>query len=261
MEHYQLQLAVTAGELLLKSGGEISRVELTTELMAKKMGAHRVDCFVIPTGIIASIEIESDTYTFVRRIYDRGYNLKAVIEINELSRKFCSGELLLLDLAARLDEIAAPLQLTRSMEWKLAVATGFGALAFSFVLGLRSPYALFCATFNGFAVRRITDIITKRGKLPEAMVVFISSALLTLLTLCYPGLDTPEQNMVNLGGLFMLLPGVTLSTSFREMAGGDLLSGISRLTEAVFVLTMIAAGVISGYTLMQYLQEVMQLWQ
>ena len=256
MQEYQLQLAMSAGELLLKSGGEIFRVEQTIEHIALKMGAHKVDSFVTPTALISSIEVDEVTHSFVRSIASRSYNLIAIVEINDLSRRFCSGEILTCDLASGLDAILhtpAP----SGIDLKMALASGFGALGFAFIIGLRAPLPLLYATLNGFAARAILDIINARGKLPEALAVLLSSSLLSMMAFCYPNLSMIEQNMVNLGGLFLLLPGVTLSTSFRELASGDLLSGISRLAEALISLTMIAMGVICSHRLLPWILEVM----
>lgn len=253
-----IHLAITAGELLLVNGAEIFRVEQTIAMIARQMGAEKVDSFITPTGMMTSIAVDSDTNTYVRSIRSRGYDLTTVVEINDLSRRFCAGEIQIEELAKRLSDLTNA-EVRSSFDIRMALASGFGALGFAYILGLRNPLALLYATINGFVVRAVLDIIETYTKVPGALAVLVSSFMLTALTFLYPDLSVSDQNLVALGGLILLLPGVALSTSFRELANGELLSGISRLAEALITLTMVAAGVISCYTFLPLLQEVLML--
>ena len=51
-----LKLALRAGELMMRSGAEMYRVEDTIRRICLACGIHRVDTFAIPTGIIVSID-------------------------------------------------------------------------------------------------------------------------------------------------------------------------------------------------------------
>ena len=257
MTRNEVSLPIGMGELLLRNGAEIFRVEQTIGLMAKALGADKTDSFVTLTGLFTSIEIDGSLYTFVRRVSNRSYDLAMVTELNDLSRRFCNGEISTISLETRMIELQKPRIVPRK-RWSMALASGFGSLGFGIIIGLTTFSSLAYATLNGFLVSLILDLISSRFKVPESLAVLLSSTLLTALTFLYPGLSGTEQNLVNLGGLFLLLPGITLSTSIRELANGDLLSGISRLAEALITLTMIAAGVITCFTFLPLLQEVFQ---
>ncbi|MCL2497317.1 MAG: threonine/serine exporter family protein [Symbiobacteriaceae bacterium] len=256
MKEHHLHLAITTGELLLRNGAEISRVEQTISYMARYMGAMRVDCFVTPTGMIISLVMAEETHTLVRRITSRSYNLAAVMELNDLSRRFCNGEIPAVALAERLDNLSRPIP-AKGQNLKMSLASGLGSLGFSLISGLRLPLALAYATINGAVVRYTLDYLTDRIAINSSLAVLLSSTLLTTLTFFYPGLDATNRNLVNMGGLFLLLPGVTLTTSFRDLANGDLLTGVSRLAEALLSLTLVAAGVIVSFTIWPWLQEVL----
>ncbi len=53
-----------------------------------------------------------------------------------------------------------------------------------------------------------------------------------------------------MAALFLLLPGVPLTTSIRELTNGDLISGTARMSEAMITLITIAAGVYTAFTLL-----------
>lgn len=66
-----LILAVRAGEIMMKAGAEIYRVEDTIERICKACGIDYVGVFAMPTGIFITMDKgdeEDDTYTYVRRI-------------------------------------------------------------------------------------------------------------------------------------------------------------------------------------------------
>jgi uncharacterized membrane protein YjjP (DUF1212 family) len=60
---YLLCLALDIGEGILKSGGEISRVEDTVSRICRAYGAIHVEVFAIPSVIIASIRMEDGEYS------------------------------------------------------------------------------------------------------------------------------------------------------------------------------------------------------
>lgn len=247
MQQRDLLIPILAGELILIHGGEIFRAEQTVTRIAKALGADQVDHFVTPTGLFVSISLGGATQTFVRSVRSRSYNMAAIVEINDLSRRFCVGELTPATMTARLEALRTP-SMKKHHGLKMALAAGFGGLGFAFILGLRSPLALCYATLNGFLVSLILDFISAHIKVPAAMSVLLGSIFLSTLTFFYPYLGSSDQNLVNLGGLMTMLPGVTLSTAIRELTQGDLISGITRLAEAIITIIMIAAGVITAFT-------------
>ena len=67
-----LSLALDVGERILKSGGEVSRVEDTITRICKAYGMERVDVFTITGMIVATVKGESfGTITQTRRILEQ----------------------------------------------------------------------------------------------------------------------------------------------------------------------------------------------
>ena len=81
-----LKLGLLYGELMLKSGAEVYRVEDSLRRLLIKVGAEEVESIVTPTGIYLSLRVEGQFYTAVRRVIRGSYDLNLVCELNNLSR-------------------------------------------------------------------------------------------------------------------------------------------------------------------------------
>lgn len=246
MERFQLPML--AGEILLTNGAEIFRVEQTIERMALALGAQRVDVLAVLSGIQASFSMNSQVYTYIRRVRMRRTGLRLIAEVNQISREFCNQNLSYEDALQQLTVlvIAPP----HSFPLRKALASACGAFAFSLLFQLRLPVPLFFATLNGFLASLMVDLFNK-WKIPEYLSTFITSFVLAMASLLYPSLTSDTIDKVLLAALFLLLPGVPLTTCIRELTNGDLISGTARLSEAMISLITIAAGVFTAFTILQ----------
>ena len=106
-------MAVLAGEIMLRSGAETYRVEDTIKHILDTAGTSgagsssesrndrteqdspvRTESLVMLTGIIVTIERPGqEAVTVMRRVHDRGTNMHRIVEVNEISRKYCAREL------------------------------------------------------------------------------------------------------------------------------------------------------------------------
>lgn len=85
-----LNLAISVGEVLLKSGGEIYRVQETVSRILEAYGIEDYHVFVITNGIFATVyEQREDAGSMVRYVPIGEVNLQRVAEINQLSREIC----------------------------------------------------------------------------------------------------------------------------------------------------------------------------
>lgn len=244
----RFQLPMLAGEILLKNGAEIFRVEQTIERMALALGAQRVDVMAVLSGIQASFTADNQVYTYIRRIRHRRTGLSLIAKVNHVSREFCSGNLTFEQAQKELNLIdASP---THSSSLKKALAAGLGALCFSLLFGLRNPLPLILATLNGSLASIFVDFFSTKGW-PEYLTTFVTGFLLASLTLFYPIASHLDADRVLLAALFLILPGVPLSTTIRELTNGDLISGTARLAETLITLITIAAGVYTAFTILQ----------
>ena len=53
-----------------------------------------------------------------------------------------------------------------------------------------------------------------------------------------------DVNMIIIGNIMLLIPGIALTNSLRDMISGDIMSGMLRFFDAILVAAAIAAGYI-----------------
>ena len=84
-----IRCILDAGELILKSGGEISRVEDTMTRMFHAYGFLRADVFTITSSIVVTVYTKNgEILTQTRRVSGYDMNLERVHEMNQLARRF-----------------------------------------------------------------------------------------------------------------------------------------------------------------------------
>ena len=91
-----LDTATLAGKLMLQNGAEIYRVEDTIQRMLAVSGLKTAEAYVTATGIMVTLDDpKEDSMTVIKRIPSRGTDLNTVSIVNDISRKFCSGQMTL----------------------------------------------------------------------------------------------------------------------------------------------------------------------
>ena len=89
-----LMLALYAGEIMMRNGAEIYRVEDTISRICRSCNIDNVEVFATPTGIFLSLDKggeNDDTQTYVKRIKGVSTNLKKISLVNQFSRKFTAS--------------------------------------------------------------------------------------------------------------------------------------------------------------------------
>ncbi len=242
-----LVMALYAGEIMLKNGAETYRVEDTITRLCKSRNFSYVEAYVTPTGIIISIDNEGEDHnemvSYVKRITSRSIDLNKVAEVNDFSRKFVES-------AMSVDEALAQLKtIENSSSYSLKTQAVFGGIASAFLA------LLFDANLFEFFAALITSIIVtfallKFSKAGLNLFVtniiggFLAAFFAILFSLIHPQINI---DMVIIGALMTMVPGVAITNALRDTIAGDLVSGLARGTEALLVAISIAFGV--GFTL------------
>lgn len=235
-----LKFAMQAGEIMLRSGAETSRVEDTIGRILSVYNLDVVEAFVTPTGIFATIDDEAiEMTTLVKRIRYRSTRLDKVALVNDLSRKFVAGNIALPDAMIQLNKID---QTPPYPPYISISATGLVSAFFTVVFGgnLRDcVVSLIIGTFLGFMQHYFI-----KAKSSRFLIDLIGGCLIGTLALLFTKL-IPMTNLdpVIIGSIMPLVPGVAITNAIRDTIEGDLLSGVSRGVEAFFVAVSIATGV------------------
>lgn len=235
-----LNLAISVGEVLLKSGGEIYRVQETVSRILEAYGIEDYHVFVITNGIFATVyEQREDAGSMVRYVPIGEVNLQRVAEINQLSREICEKKCSISEAFERLEQCR-----NSYSEGKLAMifACGVGSAGFCYLLGGR-PYDSMVSFFLGVFLE-IFLILATNYHASRFLMNILGSALVTAgsLLLFAAGAGILSDKVV-IGGIIPLVPGVALTTAIRDLFNGDYLSGSIRMIDALLTGMCIAIGV------------------
>ncbi|MBU5470071.1 threonine/serine exporter family protein [Falcatimonas sp. MSJ-15] len=251
MENYELLLEVAslAGEIMLKNGAETYRVEDTINRILKMSNLETVASFVVTTGIVASLSgKDAPTLTVVKRVNSRSNHLAKVCDVNEISRKFCSGMITLEEAYAKLNEID---KRTQYPDWLKNICYVVVAVFFTIMLGGRMNDSII-SCMNGIILATLLYIGDKIKSTEFLMDVFISMVV-AIMTIIYSKILHIAINIdiVIIGSIMALFPGVALTNAIRDTLSGDYASGGARMLEAIVKAIGIGLGVGAGIGFMQ----------
>ncbi|MDR2296652.1 MAG: threonine/serine exporter family protein [Clostridiales Family XIII bacterium] len=237
-----LILALFAGELMMKSGAEVYRVEDTITRICRACGIPYVECFATTTGIFLSIDrgdLDGDMHTFIKRIAGNSIDLGRISAINEFSRSFTSTDMSVEEGFARLREIE------RKRPYGLPL-NALGALFIGASLcpcfGGRAVDSLFCALVTVLAY--FVSLGIGRLRLNAFTHTFLSCSTCALLAVAGRELGLVSSVApVIIGAITLFMPGVAITNAARDLLSGDMLAGVARSAEAFIAAVAIAGGV------------------
>lgn len=227
------------GETLLRSGAEVMRVEDTLKRLCGAYGFIRADVFTITSCIMLTTQTpDRVTHSQIRRVISRGTDLEKVARANDLSRRVCAGPPPLEELREWIKELDATPQYSRRTNFLMYGAVGavftvfFGGTWLDAAAGGMTGLLLFCSV-------QLCGRLRMNGILQNT--VCSAFAAFVILILCRLGLGVHEDKIM-IGNIMLLIPGLALTTSLRDMINGDTLSGLMGFCEAIIKALAIAIG-------------------
>ncbi|WP_122640083.1 MULTISPECIES: threonine/serine ThrE exporter family protein [unclassified Romboutsia] len=243
-----LNFASTAGKMMLQCGGETYRVEETITRICQSFDVDDIDVFASPTAVMVSIIVDGKIHSVVKRISSRSIDLNMVHNINSLSRTIYKN---------RPDIYFCEKELER-----LCVEDFYSLKTTLFAAGIATSTftILFGGGFTDFICAFIIGILTKalslflnKSSLNEFFINSICGALVSIysIILLNLGIITQLDKLVA-GSIMLLVPGLSLTNSIRDILEGQLLSGLAKAAEALFIGISTAVG--TGTILHLYLK-------
>ncbi len=233
-----LQFATELGYQLQLCGAEIYRIEESVRRVLSAYGASTGEVFAIPNCLIVSVNHpDGRPLTRIRRVGSHGTDIYRLEALNDLSRTICAQVPPLPEAIARLEAICQT-QISYSFSFQL-FCYFFATLAFCLFFGgtwLDALASGICGVVAGlcliFLGRVGTNLIFKTfvGGLFSALTAFALSAL---------GFGQ-NYDVIIIGALMSLVPGIAFTNAMRDIITGDMITGISKTAEAVFVGVFIA---------------------
>lgn len=227
------------GEMMLVSGAEVSRVEDTIHRMASAYGCERVDVFTITSSIVVTVLAPGgEIVTQTRRISGYVTDMLRIDRCNALSRQVCREPLPLEQLRQAVEEIGAKRRYRTCVQ---CLAYLLVASTFAVFFGGNWQDALaagICALPLYFLLR-----FFRRLHFQRLVVSLLSAAATGLMAavLTKVGIGA-NMDMICMGNVMLLIPGISFTVSLRDMISGDTISGLLGLCEAVLQSIAIAAG-------------------
>jgi uncharacterized membrane protein YjjP (DUF1212 family) len=234
-----IHIATQAGKIMLENGGETYRVEQTISMICKSYGIPHTESYVTPTGIMVSItNSEGKTISLVRRISSRTVNLRKVSMINNLSREIATSPLSMADIKKQIEYIDnLPTYSHLTTTFFSACSAGFFTLIFG------GNYKDF---FVAFVIGAFINIISEaldKFEVNSFLKNLLGGSLAAIIALIAASLGlVGNMDTIIIGSIMLLVPGIAITNAIRDTIAGDLVSGMSRSIEALFIAIAIAAG-------------------
>ncbi len=240
-----MDIACRAGKIILENGGEIYRVEETMLYICRAFGIMDCECYATPTTIIISIiDTKGEVFSRMIRISVRGVNLAKIEAVNDFSRELVKNPMTVESAKQELMQIATTPAYSLFVTL-LASALGTGAFTIIFSGGF--DYLLY-GIFMG-AILRIVVMTLNRVHLGHFTINLIGGSVAALGGWFFNSIGLiSDWWIVTLATLMLLVPGLLFTNALRDSAAGDLVSGLSRGTEALSIVTALAFG--AGGTLL-----------
>lgn len=242
MESEQLlTCALDIGEQMLISGAEIGRVEDSIRLICTAYGCYRTDVFTITSSIVVSIEDKDRRFfTQTRRITGSHTDLTKMDKLNALSREICRKTPDYDFVQSEIERICSAKALPL---WAEAASSALIAGAFAVFFG-GTIWDGLVAFALGALLRCITHLL-QRAHMNQIFVNVVAAFLISFLAILSvrAGIGR-DPNEIIIGNIMLLIPGIALTNSLRDMISGDIMSGMLRFFDAVLVAGAIAAGYI-----------------
>lgn len=231
--------ALDIGEIMLRNGAEIYRVEDTITRICSAYSAIRVDVFAITSHIILTVQLEEEAPFTQTRLVSRYStpNLDYLNRLNEFSRYVCRNTPNVTTFFGKLKQIPKknyPL-------FVKCIANSMIAASFTFFAGglpLDALISALIATLLGIVSHPLSGMSSNR-----VFTTFCSAVFCGILASVFVKAGLPINiDRVVMGDIMILVPGLAFTTSLRDIINGDIISGLMRFSETLFITLSLATG-------------------
>ena len=213
-----LETCLLAGKIMIESDAEMYRVEDTMSRIALASGNYRMVSYVTQTGLFVGI----DGTSTIRMVQV----MKRVFSLEELLNK-----LKVIDSEHRHFPISARIVSAAVVSATIMILFGgvWSDLFLTFLIG-GCGYSLYYFSLKFLKIKFLSEFLAS---------LFIGAAAILSVKL---GLGQ-SQDLIIIGCVMPLVPGVQITNALRDLLAGHYLSGVSRGTEALMTSGMIGFGI------------------
>ncbi len=244
-----LCLSLDIGEGLLKNGDSVHHVEDTVKRICRAYGGIHIETFVISSLILASVRMDDGSYSSqLRRVYTSSNNMSALEDFNSLSRRICSETPDFNTAQGWLKEIKSKKQYPVWLSL-LGHILAAGSFAIFFGGSFRDGLA---GGVLGLAIGLLSRLklnILNINLLAKTLIMSFISGLLSYFTV-FIGLGE-NVDMIMIGSIMLLIPGLAFGNALRDLLCGDILTGLLRTVQSCLTAVLIALGYSGAMLLME----------
>ncbi len=246
-----LELAVSLANKLQACGAETYRVEETINRIIEAYGVKRVDAFVIPSSVMASLETDGGLIlTKIRRLKGGETLLDGIERYTALSRRICKEKPNMQEARALLRETEKKVRRYPLPIFFLAaflIGVGFGVF---FGGGLLEALA---AGVCGVAIGAAVWFMGRLHANPF-FTSFVGSFILGFAANALTAIGLSHNaDITVIGAIMLLVPGFLFTNSLRDIIYGDTMSGLNRLVQVLIIAIALVFGTSSGVTLARHI--------
>jgi len=233
-----VELCLLAGEILIKSGAETSRVEDTMMRIAASFGVPEAQSFVTPTGIVFSSNRE-DRAKLVR-VAERSTDLEKVAIVNSISRQISNGELTVEEALAQLKKVAKA-----NLAYPLWLQILSAAIASGcFLIMFQGVWQDFIPAMIAGGIGQMLFIYLHKYIKVKFFAEGVSSFVIGLLAVLsiYTGFGT-NLDIIIISSVMPLVPGLLITNAVRDLMDGHLMSALAKGADAFLTALAIGSGI------------------
>ncbi len=237
--HKLLQAILDIAEEMLVCGAEVERVEDSIERMCYAYGCDRVNAFIITSNIQVTFEDpRGNIITQIRRLKRNDTNFDRLDYLNDLSRYICANKPDLETLVQKYEAVMNRKQLPIWLQYFGAVLVASG---FAVFFGGNFADAIASGVL-GIVITLITRILAKIEENQMAKL-FISSVIAGFLAIVLVAVGIGSNvDKIMIGGIMLLIPGIAMTNSVRDLLIGDVVTGMIRFVNSLLMAAAIACG-------------------
>lgn len=234
-----LEIALSAGQMLISNGAEAYRVEETIERICNSYNLE-CECLVMAKGVLVSIvDGNNGKVTSLKKIRVRRVDLYRIELINSFSRNIQNKPISYEEARKTLKDIENAPYFTFPIRL-------FAASMTSFIYTLFFNGTIYDAVASATISMGIYFILEKISRVGffQFFEFFFSGFIIGSVSLIAENL-LPFINKGNVitGAIMILLPGVALTNGIKDIIYDDFMSGMVKFGEAMLIITAIGAGI------------------